>query len=107
MDHPTIRLGGTDYPVKPLVIRQMRVVIPAMMRLKALRFEAITEEQIADLVEISYQAVQPGQDKLTREAFNNLPISPLDLMAAMPVIAAQSGMAPKKEADPGEAPAGP
>lgn len=106
MEHPTISLGGKDYPVPPLAIRQMRLVIPAMVRLKGLRIDTITEEQIGDLIEIVYQAVYPAQDKLTRDDFNNLPVSPLDLMKAMPVIATQTGMAPKKEADAGEAPAG-
>jgi hypothetical protein len=106
MEHPTVSLGGKDYTVKPLAIRQMRVVIPAMVRLKGLRIETITEAQIDDLTEIVWQAVRPGQDKLTREEFIDLPISPLDLMKALPVIAKQTGMAAKKDAEPGEEPAG-
>ena len=106
MEHPTIRLAGQDYPIRPLAIRQMRVVIPAMVRLKGLRIEAITEAQIGDLVSIVYQAVYPAQDKLTREDFSGLPISPLELMQSLPVIAQQTGMAPKKDAEPGEAQAG-
>lgn len=106
MEHPTVSLGGTDYPVKPLAIKQMRVVIPAMVRLKGLRIETITEAQIDDLVEIVWQAVRTGQEQLTRDAFGDMPISPLDLMKALPVVAAQTGMAAKKDAEPGETPAG-
>lgn len=106
MEHPTVSLGGKDYPVRPLAIRQMRVVIPAMVRLKGLRIEAITEAQIDDLASIAYHAVYPAQEKLTREDFDGLPVSPLELMQALPVIARQTGMAPKEDAGPGEAQAG-
>ncbi len=106
MDLPKITLGSKDYPVKPLNVRQMRVVIPAMVRLKGVHLGTITEQQIDDLVEIVYQAVYPCQDKLTRDDLMNMSISPLELIKAIPVIALQTGMAPKKEAEPGEAPAG-
>jgi hypothetical protein len=106
MGHPSVSLAGKDYPVKPLAIRQMRVVIPAMVRLRGLRIETITEAQIDDLAEIVWQAVRTAPDSPTREEFNDLPIPPLDLMKALPVIAAQTGMAPKKDPEPGEAQAG-
>ena len=106
MEHPVVSLGGKDYPVKPLAIKQMRVVIPAMIRLKGMRIETITEEQIDALVEIVYQAVYPEQEKLTRDDFANLPITPLELMKSLVVISQQTGMAPKKDAEPGEAQAG-
>ena len=48
---------------------------------------------------------------LTRDDFNELPISVLEMMLALPVIAKQTGMVPKKadesgDAKPGEVPAG-
>ena len=104
-EYPTVTLAGTHYPVKPLVVKQMRVVVPAMMRLQSLKLSTITEDQITDLVEICYQAVCPCQDKLTRDDFTNLPITPWELLDALPIIASQTGML-KKDAAPGEAPAG-
>jgi hypothetical protein len=101
MEHPKIKLGGQDYPVKPLVVRQLRVVIPALMRLRAARLDAITQEQFDDLAEIVFQAVSTGTPGLTREAYLELPIRAIDLMNAVPVIGSQAGMT--EEAEPGEA----
>jgi hypothetical protein len=102
---PTIRLAGKDYPVKPLVVKQLRVVVPAMMRLRGARLETITQEQFDDLVEMAYMAVCPCQTGLTRDEFTDLPIKAIELMEAIPVIAAQSGML-KEKSEPGEAQAG-
>lgn len=105
MEHPTITLAGRDYPVRPLVVRQLRVVVPAMIRLRHARMDAITQEQFDDLAEIAFQAVSAAAPGLTREAFAELPVRALELMAAVPVVAAQAGMTSEGPA-PGEAPAG-
>src|SRR4051812_1376490 len=89
---PTIRLAGKDYPVKPLVVKQLRIVVPAMMRLRGARLDTITEAQFDDLVEIAFTAVCPCQPGLTRDAFTDLPIKAVELMKAIGVIAEQSGM---------------
>lgn len=103
-DHPSITLAGKHYPVKPLVIRQLRVVVPALMRLKTMNLSAVTQDHMDDLIEITYQAVCPGHEPpLTRDAFMSMPIAMPELLAALPVIAEQSGML-KKDASPGEAP---
>ncbi len=104
-EYPTIKLAGKDYPVKPLVVKQLRVVVPAMMRLRGARIESITEAQFDDLVEIAFLSVCPCQAGLTRDAFTDLPVKAIELMEAISVIAEQSGMV-TKEQSPGEAPAG-
>ena len=102
---PTIRLAGEDYPVKPLVVKQLRVVVPALMRLRGARLVSITEEQFDDLVEIAYQAVCGCKPGLTRDAFTDLPVKAIELMEAITVIAIQSGMV-EETPTPGEAQAG-
>jgi hypothetical protein len=104
--YPSIRLAGQDYPVKPLVVKQLRVVLPALMRLRSARLDSITQEQFDDLVEIAFQAVSSSQPQLTRDAFTDLPVRAMELMAAIPVVATQSGMV-GEESPPGEAAAGP
>lgn len=105
MEYPSIRLAGQDYPVKPLVVKQLRVVVPALMRLRLARLDSITQEQFDDLVEIAFQAVSSSQPTLTRDAFTDLPIRAMELMNAIPVVAKQSGMV-GEESPPGEAAAG-
>lgn len=94
-DLPTVILGGQQYPVKPLVLKQLRIVEPAWARLRH-NNGITTEQQMDDLIEIVYQAVAPAQTPpLTRDAFTSLPISTSDLVAALPVIAQQAGMTGK------------
>lgn len=101
-DHPTVTLAGKQYPVKPLVLRQLRIVVPAVMRLKSINLAEITEQQIDDLAEIAYQAVAPSQQPpLSRDAFLGMAVTPMELIESLPVVARQSGM--MKDASPGEA----
>ena len=104
-EYPTITLAGQAYPVKPLVVKQLRIVVPAMLRLRNAQFDSITEGQFDDLVEVAYQAVCPCQQSLTRDAFTNLPIKTMELMGCIPFIAQQAGMM-AKESESGEVPAG-
>lgn len=105
---PSILLGGKEYPVKQLVIAQLRVVVPAMQRLGRIKPDQMTQEQMDDLIEVLYQAVSPGQEKpLTRDEFMAIPASPIELILAIPVVAQQAGMELQKVDGPaGEAPAG-
>src|SRR4051812_30324875 len=105
LDLPTVTLAGKEWPVKPLVILQLRVVVPAVMRIKTMVPSSITEEQYSDLIEIVYQAIAPGQSPpLKKEDFLTLPISLREMMEALDVIMPQAGLV-KAEGGQGEAPA--
>jgi len=104
-EYPVIRLGGKDYPVKPLVVKQLRIVVPALMRLRGATLARITEAQFDDLVEVVYLAICTSTPGLTRDAFTDFTVSAIELIQTVPVIAAQAGMT-EGEATPGEAPAG-
>jgi hypothetical protein len=105
MDFPTVTLAGRQWPVKPLVLKQLRIVEPAWARIKTAK-GAVTETLMDDLIEISYQAIAPGADpKITRSEFTDLPVSLPEMIAALQTIAAQAGMI-VKDAPAGEVDAG-
>ena len=107
-EFPTIRLAGQDYPVKPLVVKQLRIVVPAMIRLRKARFDSITEDADRRPRRRSpTRPFAPCQAGLTRDAFTDLPISPHGADASsIPVIATQAGHGSTEGTKPGEAPAG-
>ena len=101
-DFPTIRLGGKDYPVKPLVLRQLKVIDPAWARLRK-DPQMTTPESWDDAIEIVYQAIAPGcEPPMARAAFLDLPISKLEIYESLVIIAQQAGMV-TKDPQPGEA----
>jgi hypothetical protein len=105
MDHPVITIGGRDFPVPPLSIGQLKFVGPAMLRLKTMNLEALTEDNVSDLSLIVYLAILRGTPTFPRAEFDNMPGTIEQLLIAYPTIAQQCGMM-RKEADQGEAPAG-
>lgn len=101
-DLPTIRLGGKDYPVKPLVLRQLKVIDPAWARLRK-DPQMSTPEAWDDAIEIVYQAIAPGcEPPMARAAFLDLPITKGEIYGSLKTIAEQGGMI-MKEPEPGEA----
>ncbi|MCE9561886.1 MAG: hypothetical protein K8U57_07515 [Planctomycetes bacterium] len=100
---PAVTLAGQAFPVKPLVIYQLRVVVPAILRLTNMVPTAITEEQYADLTEVVYQAIAPAQSPpLSRDGFMNMPVSLAEMIASLDVIAEQAGLV-RRAAPLGEA----
>lgn len=92
MDTQRINLGGRDFDVPPLAFRQIRIVTPAAQRLNGLDMDALTDQNIADLFEIAFVAVQKGQPDLTRQALEDMHITVQELISAKPVICQQAGM---------------
>jgi len=89
---PQVTLAGVNYDVKPLVWKQLRTVIPAFGRLRALSRTGMTAEAMDDLALVVFTAVAPVSPGLTYDAFTDLPISQNEMLTALPVIATQSGM---------------
>ena len=122
VENPTVSLGGIDYEVKPMVIKQMRVAFPALMRIRKMvmgsALDDMTTENYDDMARCVYEGIAPGyfeknKTPLSYDAFTNLPIGTLEMLAALRTIARQAGMLVKKEkgdedvVNPvGEAPAG-
>ena len=93
-ENPSITLAGKQYSVPPLVPRQLRIILPAMMRVgKSGSLKDITEENLSDIYAIVFWgAVWPNDKKATLEGFLDSPASMSEINAALPVIRQQTGM---------------
>lgn len=104
---PSITLGKKPWKVLELSTRQMIRIVPAMSRLDKIDFKIITEDQLETLYGIAFVAISRAQPQLTKDQFDDLPITVQEMMAALPVIARQAGLEIPKDGDAtsGEAPA--
>jgi hypothetical protein len=91
-DAPTIRLAGKDWPIPELAIRQIRIIVPAMVKLRVLDIATISTEQMDSLFEVVLAAIRRAHPEIEREAFFDWPISLSELLAALPVIVTQAGI---------------
>lgn len=117
---PTIRLAGRDWPVPPLAIRQNRVVVPGLLKLMPVLTEfqaalpagagqpidplwwtkvSLTTETIDTLSDVVFEALRRGTPGLVRNEFDGIEMTPFDLLGAIPVVLAATGMF--RPAEPG------
>jgi hypothetical protein len=109
----TVTLDEKEYQVPPLVPRQLRVVVPALMRLAPLAGDSskLTTQLYDDMLLILYWGAVWPSDKKTDQGSGiqkllDLPISFSEMTAAMKVIRDQTGLfqdASTEGAQPGEA----
>lgn len=96
MENPTITIAGIDYPVKPFVGRQLRFIIPALMRFNRVARDIanMTPENYDDLYAIIYYGAIMAVDKtLTPTKLLDTPgIDFNDLMKALEVIKEVTGL---------------
>lgn len=129
-DSRAIALGGRIFNVPQLPLRQNRIVYPIVRTLSAAPTEPdsfvsrlmaaggspdqVTPEELDQLAEIAFHAASAADRALTREEFEDLPISPVQLVEAFFVVRLQTGgwlvpesdsagAAAEGEAAPGEA----
>ena len=99
-------LGGHKVHLSPLPWRAVRTLQPALFALNtkingegdgtiASLSEAVLEE-LAGVVFKAMQHHEVGSLVVTREEFDELPISAADLMRALPAIARAAGLIPRK-----------
>lgn len=98
-DVPTITLDGKAWPVPRLAIKQNKRVAPLIAkrskdieRLGPENLGALTEELMEDVSTIIFLGLQRGHKDLTREEFEDMPISPKELLGAFWTVAKQSYM---------------
>ena len=97
----TIVLAGTKFEVPLLPIRINRIAYPLCRKLhNAGLIDRIiagkgqvecSPEEMDDLVEIAFIGVQAANSRITREEFDNWPISPPELADAFFIIRYQTG----------------
>ena len=127
MTTPQIVLGGKTFTVPVMVWKQNRILLPAIAMLfrsfgtlvqnamlaaaaskddtaqidftEVLGSLVLTAEQFNLMEEIIVTCVQGGTPNFTKEAMQELPIMPLELLSALPVILRQTGILKPVAAD--------
>jgi hypothetical protein len=108
MTSPTITLAGQPYPIPMLAIAQIREIDWRIIRSGSALADRtkLTQQARDDFYDIVYAAVTKATP-MTREAFDGLGATLIDVMNAMPTIINQTNLfKPAAEATPptGEAP---
>lgn len=106
METQNITLEGREFPVPPLSLGQIKIVVPAVLRLRHMVVDKITEENIKDLIEIAFHGAKKGNPALKIEDVMAMHITVDELMVAKTTVALQAGMISITEPKPGEAAAG-
>jgi hypothetical protein len=86
-----VRLGGHDFHVAPLSLRQILAIADYVPKLSSIGADNLSGERLAPLAEVLWQGLRRVHPKLTREEFFDLPITIAELVAALPVVIEQAG----------------
>lgn len=96
-----ITLGGRTFDVPPFVLRLNLKLYPLCRKLtngeileRSVRAGGVleaSEEEMADLADLAFQACRAGDPELTREAFDELAITPPELLDAFFTARYQTG----------------
>lgn len=111
---PVVTLAGVEYFVPPLAFRQLRKVVPALMKLRPVLdnfhgdFSLLDEQVFDDLFALVVATLSRAYPEVQAQDLIDLLITPAELLAAVAVIAPQTGLftasaAPSPEPAPGEA----
>lgn len=111
-ENPKITLAGVEYEIPPLAIKQNRHVEVLAARHLAyfaaisrndgkVKLLDLTEEQAEDFTRIVYHAITRARPDIKFDAFEATSISMREIVLALPVCLAQSGLfKPATEAAP-------
>jgi hypothetical protein len=86
-----VRLGGRDWKVAPLSLRQVLAIADYVPKLSSIGVDTLSGERLAPLAEVLWHGLRRAYPKLTRDEFYDLPITIGELVAALPVVIEQAG----------------
>jgi hypothetical protein len=86
-----VRLGGCDFHIAPLSLRQILAIADYVPKLSGIGAENMSGERLAPLAEVLWHGLRRVHPKLTRDEFFDLPITIAELVAALPVVIEQAG----------------
>jgi hypothetical protein len=87
----SVRLGGHDWIVAPLSLRQILAIADFVPKLSAIGSDNLSGERLAPLAEVLWHGLRRAHPRLTRDEFFDLPITIAELVAALPVVIEQAG----------------
>ena len=86
-----VRLGGHDWLVAPLSLRQILAIADFVPKLSTAGADHLSGERLAPLAEVLWHGLRRAHPRLTRDEFLDLPITIAELVAALPVVIEQAG----------------
>jgi hypothetical protein len=87
----TVRLGGREWVVAPLSLRQILAIADFVPKLSAIDADSLSGERLVPLAEVLWHGLRRAHPRLTREEFFDLPITIAELVAGLPVVIEQAG----------------
>jgi len=87
----SVRLGGRDWLVAPLSLRQILAIADFVPKLSAIGTDNLSGERLLPLAEVLWHGLRRAHPRLTRDEFLDLPINIADLVTALPVVIEQAG----------------
>jgi hypothetical protein len=96
----TIRLGGAEFAVRPLTLRQLRSVLPAFARAGAIG----AEDGVDAAIEILAAVLSRDHPEITRDTLLDTEASVQELAQGVTTVARLSGLVSSGEAQAGSVP---
>jgi hypothetical protein len=96
-----VRLGGHDFYIAPLSLRQVLAIADYVPKLSGLTAENLSGERLSPLAEVLWHGLRRAHPGLTRDEFFDLPVTIAELVAALPAVIEQAG-GRRADADAGE-----
>jgi hypothetical protein len=86
-----VRLGGHDFHVAPLSLRQILAIADYVPKLSGIDIDNLSGERLKPLAEVLWHGLRRAHPRLTHDEFFDLPITIAELVAALPVVIEQAG----------------
>jgi hypothetical protein len=86
-----VRLGGNDFYIAPLSLRQILAIADYVPKLSGLTAENLSGERLIPLAEVLWHGLRRAHPGLTRDEFFDLPVTIAELVAALPAVIEQAG----------------
>jgi hypothetical protein len=86
-----VRLGGHDFHVAPLSLRQVLAIADYVPKLSGIGIDNLSGERLKPLAEVLWHGLRRAHPRLTHDEFFDLPITIAELVAALPVVIEQAG----------------
>jgi hypothetical protein len=87
----TVRLGGREWTVAPLSLRQILSIADFVPKLSGISADSLSGERLMPLAEVLWHGLRRAHPRLTHDEFLDLPITVAELVAAIPVVIEQAG----------------
>ena len=86
-----VRLGGREFYVAPLSLRQILAIADYVPKLTGITIDNVSSERLMPLAEVLWNGLRRAHPTFTREEFFDLPITIPEMFAAVPVVIEQAG----------------